>query len=383
MPGICATWRPISTCCAATMQAGRRSNSRRDAADAKFLAREGAVNFYTLYRCHNCHFIIYGRCSSASIELRSPLPTRLGCADPRGSAAGRIAADGRLARRFRRQMKTHVLIRFGKWGEIIAAPLPRDRALTARRPRCSTMPRPSRMRRPETYQGSGRREERSQIEAALARVPPSRYVFNNTCLDILTIAAGNDEGRGRIPEGQLRPSLCAPPRRGRTRRQSPYDEPWGLDAADATCAGRPSTRAMPLEEAEEVYRADLGLDETMPRACLHPENLWSLHGLHECLMRTGRTMRQGRIMKQRLDLAAALSRRADQGLKRSAGCGKPPNRPARVRQPPRRSSGTMRLHNGPSVPRGADQGRVRKFMFEDRGEKIAIIGGDRVGQALA
>jgi hypothetical protein len=36
------------------------SNSRAIAADDRFAAREGAMNFYTLYRAHNYHFKIYG-----------------------------------------------------------------------------------------------------------------------------------------------------------------------------------------------------------------------------------------------------------------------------------------------------------------------------------
>ena len=35
-------------------------NHRAIIADNKFLAREGADNFYTVYRCHNYHFKIYG-----------------------------------------------------------------------------------------------------------------------------------------------------------------------------------------------------------------------------------------------------------------------------------------------------------------------------------
>ena len=31
----------------------------------------------------------------------------------------------------------------------------------------------------------------------------------------------------------------------------------------------------------------LGLDGKLSRACQHPDNLWSLHGLHECLVRRG------------------------------------------------------------------------------------------------
>jgi formamidopyrimidine-DNA glycosylase len=36
------------------------SNSRAILADRKYLEREGPVNFYSLYRCHNYHFKIYG-----------------------------------------------------------------------------------------------------------------------------------------------------------------------------------------------------------------------------------------------------------------------------------------------------------------------------------
>jgi len=71
-----------------------------------------------------------------------------------------------------------------------------------------------------------------------------------------------------------------------------------------------------LVEAEAVYRADLGLDHTLSRACQHPENVWSLHGFHECLRRLGKTD-EANMIKLRLDLAAA---RADVPIKASCYC---------------------------------------------------------------
>ena len=59
-----------------------------------------------------------------------------------------------------------------------------------------------------------------------------------------------------------------------------------------------------VEEAEAVYRADLGLDETLARACQHPGNVWSLHGHHECLTRLGKHEQAG-IIGQQLKIAAA------------------------------------------------------------------------------
>jgi hypothetical protein len=65
-----------------------------------------------------------------------------------------------------------------------------------------------------------------------------------------------------------------------------------------------------------VYRADLGLDGTLSRACQHPDNVWSLHGLHECLGRLGKTA-EADIVRQRLDLASA---RADVPIRASCYC---------------------------------------------------------------
>jgi hypothetical protein len=61
-----------------------------------------------------------------------------------------------------------------------------------------------------------------------------------------------------------------------------------------------------LGEAESVYRADLGLDPTLPRPCQHPGNIWSLHGLHECLKRRGEEAER-RHVKLLLDKAIGRS----------------------------------------------------------------------------
>jgi hypothetical protein len=71
-----------------------------------------------------------------------------------------------------------------------------------------------------------------------------------------------------------------------------------------------------VAEAETVYRADLGFDDTLPRACQHPGNLWSLHGFHECLVRLGK-LGEATIIEQQLKLTAAL---ADVPIESSCFC---------------------------------------------------------------
>jgi hypothetical protein len=91
----------------------------------------------------------------------------------------------------------------------------------------------------------------------------------------------------------------------------PYDEPWGWMQPARHAYGALLLEQDGVEEAEAVYRADLGLDGTLARACQHPGNVWSLHGYHECLTRLGKHEQAG-IIGQQLTIAARA--RADHRL---------------------------------------------------------------------
>src|SRR5262249_22193701 len=86
----------------------------------------------------------------------------------------------------------------------------------------------------------------------------------------------------------------------------PYDEPWGWMQPTRHALGALLLEQGRVAEAEAIYRSDLGLDGKLSRACQHPDNLWSLHGLHECLTRRGERI-EATLIKQRLDLALARS----------------------------------------------------------------------------
>jgi tetratricopeptide (TPR) repeat protein len=71
-----------------------------------------------------------------------------------------------------------------------------------------------------------------------------------------------------------------------------------------------------VEDAAAAYKADLGFDDTLPRARQHPNNIWALHGYHECLLRLGREDEAG-IVNQQLRVAKAV---ADVEIKASCYC---------------------------------------------------------------
>ena len=98
----------------------------------------------------------------------------------------------------------------------------------------------------------------------------------------------------------------------------PYDEPWGWMQPTRHAMGALLLEQGRYAEAEAVYRADLGLDSSLSRACQHPGNVWSLHGLHECLAHRGETA-EVRLVRLQLDKAIA---RAEVPIKASCFCRK-------------------------------------------------------------
>jgi len=198
----------------------------------------------------------------------------------------------------------HALIRFGRWQDIIDAPLPGDPGLY-----CVTTAM-MRYAKGIAYAATGliaeAEEQRGQFAAALERVPQSRTVFNNTCTDILQVAGAMLDGELAYRRGSHDAAF------GHLRRAVglddglPYDEPWGWMQPARHAYGALLLEQDRVEEAESVYRADLGLDETLARPCQHPGNVWSLHGYHECLTRLGKHELAG-VIRQQLTVAAAYA----------------------------------------------------------------------------
>jgi hypothetical protein len=76
-------------------------------------------------------------------------------------------------------------------------------------------------------------QEATHFHAALAKVPPSRYLFNNTCLDIPAIAGKMMQGEIAYRQGNHDAAFSH--LRGTVELDDnlPYDEPWGWMIARA------------------------------------------------------------------------------------------------------------------------------------------------------
>jgi tetratricopeptide (TPR) repeat protein len=270
-------------------------------ADDKFARSRGAMNFYTLYRAHNHHFKIYGAMFLGQQRTALDAADQLAAAIPAELLRVQVPPMADWLEGFV-PMKVHALIRFGRWQDIIDTPLPADPGLY-----CVTTAM-THYAKGIAHAATGRRadarEQRRLFAAAAERVPPSRTVFNNTCQDILRVAGAMLDGEIDYREGSYRAAFGHLRRAVELDDGLPYDEPWGWMQPARHALGALLLEQGHVEEAEAVYRADLGLDDTLARACQHPANVWSLHGYHECLTRLGKHEQAG-IIAQQLKIAAA------------------------------------------------------------------------------
>jgi tetratricopeptide (TPR) repeat protein len=281
--------------------------------DRKFLAYSDDPGVYLIYVIHNFHFAIYGAmflgqytpAIAAAEELIATIP------EPVLRIESPPMADfleGYLT------MKQHVLVRFGKWREIIEQRLPDDQELY-----CSNvaMMRYAKAVAHSALGNLGEAEtEKGLFRVAKTRVPESRRVHNNTVVDLLSVAEEMLNGELEYRKGNHDAAFAHLRRSVELDDALPYDEPWGWMQPTRHALGALLLEQGRIDDAEAVYRSDLGLDGKLSRACQHPENLWSLHGLHECLTRRGDKV-EAALIRQRLDLAVA---RAEVPIRASCFC---------------------------------------------------------------
>ena len=286
-----------------------RRNHIASKADQKYLDYRGPNTFYTAYVCHNLHFKIYGAMFLGQIK-----PALAAASELQNLLSEEVVRPSADWLESYYAMKFHVLVRFGMWDEIISQEPPKDTELycftTALTYYAKTI----------AYAATNLIDEaegqKELFFKAIKAVPETRVLFNNLCIDILAIAAEMLEGEVAYRKKEYSKSFDHLRKAVYLDDGLPYEEPWGWMQPVRHALGALLLEQDKIEEAEDVYRADLGIDGKLGRPCQNPDNVWSLHGLHECLKRRG-AHTEARFIKQRLDLANA---RADSPILASCFC---------------------------------------------------------------
>ena len=279
-----------------------KDNERAIVADERYVQEVGRLNFYALYRAHNHHFRIYGAMFAGRQTTALEAADALAASIPEELLRVEVPPMADWLESFV-PMRLHVLVRFGLWEEIIDQQLPRDPGLysvtTAFTHYAKGVAQAASLRVLEAER------EREAFKAAVARVPDSRYLFNNQALDILAIGGAMLDGEVEYRKGNCDAAWVNLLRAIELDDALPYDEPWGWMQPTRHAYGALLLEQGEVEAAAAVYAADLGLDGTLPRACQHPQNVWSLHGYHECLLRLGHDDEAAQLKPQLDRLLAA------------------------------------------------------------------------------
>lgn len=271
-------------------------------ADDRYARYAGPFNFYTTARCHDVHAMM-----NAAMLL------------------GDFAASAEAARKIEKEVTPellrqdrptlvqtldyfragtiHVPVRFGRWREIVAAPMPAHPELYVTTTLMAHYAKGVAYAALGDFEAANR--ERARFDAGCAALPEDRIYAIDTARNVMAVAREMLYGEMAYHRGHHEAGFAHLREAVRLNDHLRYSEPWPWMHPPRHALGALLLEQGQVEEAEQVYRADLGLDETVRRCLQHRDNVWSLHGYNECLQRLGRDREASAVAPA---LAAALAR---------------------------------------------------------------------------
>ncbi|KAF7933921.1 uncharacterized protein EAE98_003630 [Botrytis deweyae] len=288
-------------------------NYNASIANEKFLSRSGPNNFYTIYRLHDYHSLIYAAmfAGKSKIALETVAKMEASCPEALLRVPSPPMAD--WLETFM-SVRVHVLVRFGMWEDVIQMELPTDRQLY-----CVTtamLHYAKGVAYAATSNVQEAEKERSLFKSAVEQVPATRSAYPNNCADILAVGAAMLDGEIQYRRRSYEEAFASLRKSIELSDGLTYSEPWGWMQPPRHAYAALMLEQGHVEEAAKVYSADLGLDGILPRAHQHPNNVWALQGYHECLTRLGRKT-EARLIEPQLKIALAI---ADVPVKSSCFC---------------------------------------------------------------
>jgi tetratricopeptide (TPR) repeat protein len=250
--------------------AAAKSNIDAMKVDKIYRAAHAKPGFYAIYMAHNAHFLAF----TAMMRGRGDEALKIGrqmIAEMPSDFLSEYGpfVDGYLI------FTSEVLMRFGRWNEILAEPKPPE-----------GLPFSLAMwhyTRAVAFNALDRaddsRNEVAAFLAASAAVPPDYHFGNNSASDLLAIAALVLNGEIAARAGQFDAAVTDLREAVRIEDTLRYDEPPDWIQPVRHTLGAVLLSANRPAEAEQVYRTDLER---------FPENGWSLFGLKQSLQAQGK-----------------------------------------------------------------------------------------------
>lgn len=247
------------------------ANERAIQADEAYFQLAPAPDFYSVYYLHNVHFLAYAAMMEGRYESAIDAARKIEKRIPQAFLKKYVTiADGFMP------TAMHVLIRFGKWEEILTEPEPESWRLFSRAEwhfaRSLAL---SALGRTKEAQG-----ELQSIDTVANEITDEWVMGNNPASNVLLIARTMAAGELAFHEGKTDEAFDLLRQAVALEDGLSYDEPPGWMQPVRHSFGALLLAGRRHEEAEQVYRADLER---------HPDNAWSLLGLQQSLGLQGKT----------------------------------------------------------------------------------------------
>ncbi|WP_202292506.1 tetratricopeptide repeat protein [Mesorhizobium sp. 131-2-1] len=268
-----------------------------------YLAYAGETTYYLLGCCHDLHLMMftcmflgqYEPALWAADKVRSLVTRDVVSIPDRPKLTQTV--EGYHA------MKSHVQVRFGRWREIIDEPMagePDLYVLTTAMQHYAKGVAHAALR-----EFAAAERERERFHMHMSRIPPERRFLSNPTRASLAVGAALLDGELAYHQGRHDEAYVHLRRAVELDDNLSYTEPWAWMHPPRHALAALLLDRGHAEEAEQVYRDDLGLSGAVQRCAQHPDNVWALHGLVECLKRRGET---DELPGFKARLAAALAK---------------------------------------------------------------------------
>jgi tetratricopeptide (TPR) repeat protein len=279
-----------------------------------YLAYADAPTYYLLGCCHDLHLMMFtcmflGQFTPAlwaAQKVRRLVTRKIVSIPDRPKLTQTV--EGYYA------MKSHVLVRFGRWSDIIDEPMASEPELY---PLTTAMQHYAKGVAHATLKDFARAEqERERFHWQIARIPADRRFLSNPTRASLAVGVALLDGELAYHRGDYDEAYAHLRHAVELDDNLSYTEPWAWMHPPRHALAALLLDQGHVEEAEQVYRDDLGLSAKVQRCAQHPNNVWALHGLVECLTRGGN-------LAELLDLQAKLSTalaKADVPIRSSCLC---------------------------------------------------------------
>ena len=255
------------------------ANAKAIEADRRYVARSREQGFYRLYMAHNHHMLTYSAMMTGQSALALRTIREMVADMPLSFFKDNLWADGLMA------MPLEVLMRFGKWDDILAQPtfpefVPLSRSL-------------QHYARAISYAAKdnmpGAEREQAAFLEQRKKVVKEATLGNNTAADILDLAESFMRGELLFRSGKVDEGLAALREAAAREDRLRYDEPPDWIQPVRHALGAALLSAGRFADAEAVFRDDLAK---------LPGNGWSLYGLSRALSLQKKDAEAARVEKQ-------------------------------------------------------------------------------------